>query len=140
MNFFTRFLRYNEPVPESGGAAVDFDALLRMSMEELLLNTQSHQDAWMFGKEEQWNLDPGRAELVFSFPGRMVIAEAQIIGTFDTQTAHWTWSWANASIPEHLTDHSRRLKAFGEQNNISRLTAPAWPAEETDCWYMAALA
>ncbi|HZR21683.1 MAG TPA: hypothetical protein VFE51_30655 [Verrucomicrobiae bacterium] len=140
MNFFNRFLRYNEPAPDSGGAPVDFDALLRGSMEELLLNTQSHQQAWLFGKEEQWNLDPGRGELVFSFPGRLVVAPAQIIGTLDTQTSHWTWSWANSSIPEQLSAHATALREFGSENNIPRLTTPDWPAEETDCWYMAALA
>jgi len=60
MNFFSRTLRYNEPLPEAAGAGIDFDALLRVSMEELLLNTNSHQDVWLFGQEEQWNLDPGR--------------------------------------------------------------------------------
>ena len=119
---------------------VDFDALLRASMEELLLNTQSHQDSWLFGNEEQWNLDPGRGELLFSFPGRLVVAQAQIIGTFDTQNAQWIWSWANSTVPESLTEHARNLRAFGEQNNIPRLTTSEWPAEETDCWYMAALA
>jgi hypothetical protein len=32
------------------------------------------------------------------------------------------------------------LKDFGEQNGIVLLTTPNWAAEETDCWYMAALA
>jgi hypothetical protein len=140
MNFFNRLLRYNEPAPESGGAAIDFDALLRGSMEELLLNTQSHQQAWLFGMEEQWNLDPGRGELAFSFPGRLVVAPAQVIGNLDRTTAQWTWGWADSSIPEQLSAHAAALREFGEQNNIPRLTTPTWPAEETDCWYMTALA
>ena len=140
MNFFNRFLRYNEPLPEAGGGELDFDALLRFSMEELLLKTQCHQDIWLFGKEEQWNLDPGQAELVFSFPGRLVTAPAQIIGTYDLKAAHWTWSWADSSVPEHLTAHALQLKDFGQQNGVSLLTTPDWAAEETDCWYMAALA
>jgi hypothetical protein len=123
-----------------GDAAVDFDALLRVSMEELLLQTQVHQQSWLFGKEEQWNLDPGRGELVFKFPGRLVIAPAQIIGTFDNQTSLWTWSWANATVPESLTAHARHLREYGEHNNIPRLTTAQWAAEESDCWYMAALA
>jgi hypothetical protein len=140
MNFFNRFLRYNELGQESGGAELDFDGLLRISMEELLLKTQRHQEAWLFGKEEQWNLDPGRGELAFSFPGRLVVAPAQIIGTYSGETARWTWSWANSSVPEELTMHALRLKEFGEQNGIPRLTSPEWAGEETDCWYMAALA
>jgi hypothetical protein len=139
MNFFQRFLRYNDSNVESGGA-LDFEALLRISMEELLGYTQSHQDNWLFGREEQWNLDPGRGELVFSFPGRLVVAPAQIIGTYDQQTGHWVWGWANTSVPESLTSHATQLRLFGEENGIPRLTTPEWQGEETDCWYMAALA
>jgi len=140
MNFFNRFTLHNEAALQSGGAGLDFDTLLRLSMEELLFKTQQHQDGWLFGKEEQWNLDPGQGELVFSFPGRLVIAPAQIIGSYEAQTALWTWSWANASVPENLTAHALHLKEYGEQHGIPRLTTPQWTGEETDCWYMAALA
>jgi hypothetical protein len=140
MNFLNRFLRYNEPAPDAGGGVLDFDGLLRISMEELLLNTQAHQEAWLFGKEEQWNLDPGQGEVAFSFPGRLVTAPAQIIGTYSGQSALWTWSWANSSIPENLSLHALHVKEYGEQNGIPRLTSPEWAGEETDCWYMAALA
>jgi hypothetical protein len=127
-------------VQEEEGCDLDFDTLLRISMEELLSKTQTHQNTWLFGKEEQWNLDPGQAELVFSFPGRLVVAPAQIIGTYDGRTGTWTWSWANPSVPENLTAHALSLKDYGEQNNIPRLTSPTWAGKETDCWYMAALA
>lgn len=140
MKFFPRLTRHHELAQESGGAGLDFDTLLRLSMEELLFKTQQHQDGWLFGKEEQWNLDPGQGELVFSFPGRMVIAPAQIIGSYDGQTGLWTWSWADSANPEGLTLHARQLLAYGQQNAIPRLTTAQWTGEETDCWYMAALA
>jgi hypothetical protein len=133
-------LHYNESAVQDEEAPIDFDLLLRVSMEELLLNTKSHQDGWLFGKEEQWNLDPGQGELVLSFPGRMVIAPAQIIGTYDVQTTLWSWSWSNASAPENLTAHALQLREFGEQNGIPRLTTAEWAGQESDCWYMAALA
>jgi hypothetical protein len=135
-----QFLRDNDSSPESGGAALDFDGLLRLSMEELLLKTQEHQQTWLFGNEEQWNLDPGRGELAFKFPGRLVFAPAQTIGTYSGETALWTWSWADSSVPENLTVHASHLRQFGEENRIPRLTSPEWEGEETDCWYMAALA
>ena len=121
-------------------AGLDFDGLLRLSMEELLLKTQAHQNSWLFGKEEQWNLDPGQGELAFTFPGRLVTAPAQIIGTYSTETGIWTWGWANSSVPQNLSAHALQLREYGEQNGIPRLTSPEWAGEETDCWYMAALA
>ncbi|HEV2438388.1 MAG TPA: hypothetical protein VG077_20565, partial [Verrucomicrobiae bacterium] len=99
MSRFNSLLRFNDTAGQSGGAPMDFDLLLRLSMEDLLLNTKAHQDEWLFGKEEQWNLDPGRGELVLSFPGRLAVAPAQLIGAFDTQRAVWTWSWSDASAP-----------------------------------------
>src|SRR5207245_2963150 len=123
MNFLHRFTRYNESAVDPSGAALDFDTLLRLSMEELLFKTQNHQDTWLFGEEEQWNLDPGQGELVFSFPGRMVVAPAQIIGTYEGQTGLWTWSWANPSVPETLAAHALRLKEYGAQTGIPRLRA-----------------
>jgi hypothetical protein len=140
MNFRHRLLRHNEPALDNFGGPLDFDTLLRLSMEELLFKTQAHQDSWLFGKEEQWNLDPGQGELVFTFPGRLVIAPAQIIGTYDAQTSVWTWSWANPSNPEALIVHALYLKDYGDQNGIARLSSPEWTGAETDCWYMAALA
>src|SRR5215469_8937668 len=100
MSAFNAIPGFQEHFDHTDEAPLDFDLLQRISMEQLLLNTRVHQDAWMFGKEEQWNLDLGRAELILSFPGRMVVAPAQIIGTFDVQTSVWTWAWANSSIPE----------------------------------------
>jgi hypothetical protein len=32
------------------------------------------------------------------------------------------------------------MREYGEQNGIPRLTTPEWTGQETDCWYMAALA
>ena len=140
MSLFCPLSRIYEPVSEAGTASVDFDLLLRSSMEELLHNTQFHQDAWLLGNEEQWNLDPGQAELTFSFPGRVAVAPAQLIGTYDPQSTLWTWSWANPEVPENLAAHALYLKQYGEHNDIPRLTTPEWAGEETDCWYMAALA
>jgi hypothetical protein len=140
MNFFKRTPLYNEPAAESGGPPLDFDGLLRISMEELLLKTQQHQNSWLFGNEEQWSLDPGRSEIAFTFPGRLVTAPAQIIGSYNRQSGEWNWSWADGSTPENLTTHALCLRQFGEQNGIPRLTSSEWAGEESDCWYMAALA
>src|SRR5262245_37929433 len=79
--------------------AADFDTLLRVSMEDLMVLTQSYQQAWHFGKEEEWHLEYERGELVLKFPGRQVTAAAQIIGTYVNSTGLWQWAWANPSLP-----------------------------------------
>lgn len=122
------------------GEALDFESLLRDSMEELMARTQAHQEEWAFGTEEEWLLDQDAGQLTFKFPGRSSITPVQIIGTFNTQSATWLWAWANPLIADHLKADSLRLREYGEQWGIQRLTAPEWAAQESDCWYMAALA
>ena len=120
--------------------APDFEALLRGSMEELMAKTKSHQTSWGFGSEEEWLLDQDHGQLTFKFPGRSSAAPIQIIGTFNTESRTWLWAWANPLIADHLKADALGLKQYGEQSGIPRLTSPEWSAEESDCWYMAALA
>jgi hypothetical protein len=120
--------------------ALDFESLLRGSMEELMARTQSHQAGWGFGSEEEWLLDQDEGLLTFKFTGRSSVAPVQIIGTFNTQTATWLWAWANPLIADHLKADALRLKEYGEQWGIQRLTTSEWTGQESDCWYMAALA
>ena len=50
------------------------------------------------------------------------------------------WGWANPSIDQSLARDSARVRSYGEQHQIRRLTTPTWPATELDGWHMAALA
>ncbi|HTL56859.1 MAG TPA: hypothetical protein VL361_14355 [Candidatus Limnocylindrales bacterium] len=124
----------------SADQAPDFEFALRTSMEQLMARTQGHQAAWDFGSEEEWILDQDEGELTFKFPGRSTMAPVQIIGTYNTQTGVWLWAWANPLIASHMKKDALRLKAYGEQWGIQRLTTAEWAGQESDCWYMAALA
>lgn len=118
----------------------EFESLLRSSMDDLMVKTRSHQDAWAFGQEEQWYLDHGSGELVFTFPEVVVSAPAQIIGTWQEDTGIWTWGWADSSLPEHLQTDSLRVRQYGEEQGFQHLVTESWEAEESHCWYMTALA
>jgi len=139
MNGLNRTLTDTD-VQDGVGEAQDFESVLRSSMEELMSQTQSHQAAWGFGSEEDWQLDQDDGRLVFKFPGRTAIAPVQIVGTYDTIAGSWMWAWANPLIAEDLKVDANLLKAYGEQQGIQRLTIPEWLGQESDCWYMAALA
>src|ERR1051326_4856403 len=102
--------------------AQDFETLLRSSMEELMERTQAHQLTWGFGTEDEWLLDQDQGQLTFKFPGRNTTAQVQIIGTYNTQTETWLWAWANPLIADHLKAEALRLKEYGEQCGIPRLT------------------
>jgi len=139
MSAQTEYLQ-RQATQETGIEVADFETLLRVSMEDLMVVTQTYQQAWHFGKEEQWHLDHDQGELVLKFPGRQVIAAAQIIGVYDSEAGLWQWAWANPLLPPNIIVHAQRVKEYGEQQGIERLTSPEWAGAETDCWYMAALA
>ncbi|HXT40555.1 MAG TPA: hypothetical protein VN887_11115 [Candidatus Angelobacter sp.] len=125
---------------DDGGETPEFKAFLEGSVEGLRLQTGAHQGTWHFGKEERWDFSQDTGELVFTFPDKIVRAPSQIIGSFDSRTGTWMWAWANSSISESLTRDSLRVRQYGEQNHILRLTSPEWSAEEMDAWHMTALA
>ena len=118
----------------------EFKEFLEGSIEGLRLQTAAHQRMWHFGEEERWDFAQDKGELIFTFPDMIVRAPAQIIGTFDSRAGTWMWAWANSSIAESVARDSARVRAYGEQHQIERLTMPSWPAEEMDGWHMAALA
>src|SRR5262249_42726960 len=125
---------------EGDGETPDFRAFVEGSMEGLRLQTEAHQGTWHFGEEERWDFTQDTGEIVFTYPSTVVRAPAQVIGTFDSTAGTWMWAWANSSISDSLARDSVRVREYGEQHGIRRLTSASWPGEETDGWRMAALA
>jgi hypothetical protein len=129
-----------QPNGGNGAKAPEFKQLLDMSMEELRLKTLGHQKGWGFGKADRWSLDMSQGDLIFTFDGMVATCPAQIVGSFDTTDSSWLWAWANPSIDDPLKLASLRVREYGEQHHIDRLTAPEWAGTEADAWAMAALA
>lgn len=95
---------------------------------------------WGFGRHDVWDLDQSEGTIRFSDPEvNIAEAPAQIAGSFDSGSGTWLWAWANKSIEPRLTEHSLKVKAFGERRGFQRLVQPKWNAAESDCWSMAAI-
>ena len=121
--------------------STDFSTLQKMSIEELKLKTQAHKEIWGLDKIERWDLKQSTGELVFSFAdGTKAVCPAQIIGTYNSEDHTWLWSWANSSINENLKKVALKVRKFGQENEIERLTKSKWVSTEEDAWAMAALA
>lgn len=125
----------------NGGETLEFNTLLEKSMEELRAKTIGHQAGWGFGKAAQWSLDLSEGDLLFTFSeGVIATCPAQIVGSLDSSDGSWLWAWANPSIPESLQRDSLRVKDYGQQHQIARLTSAEWACTEEEAWRMAALA
>jgi len=123
------------------GETPEFNTLLDKSMEELRAKTMGHQAGWGLGKSNRWSLDQSRGDLLFTFDdGLVATCPAQIVASFDGADGSWLWAWANPSIGDSLKRDSLRVRDYGQQRGIARLTSAEWPCTEAEAWRMAALA
>ena len=119
----------------------DFATLQKVSLEELAIKTKAHKEAWGLEKIERWDLSQDTGQLVFSLPdGFKAVAPAQIIGSYNSKDHTWLWAWANPSIDEKLRTDSLKVRKYGEEHKIDRLTQSKWVGKEEDAWAMVALA
>ena len=119
----------------------DFLTLQKESLDELQLKTEGHMKTWGLDKIERWDLSQDSGELMFTLPGGLkAVSPAQIIGTYNSDDHTWLWAWANSSIDEKLQVDSLKLRKYGEEHHINRLTTAKWVGNEDDAWAMVALA
>lgn len=119
----------------------DFATLQKMSMDELKLKTDGHRKAWGLDKTIRWDLNQESGDLIFSLPdGMKATCPAQIIGTYNSEDHTWLWAWANSSIEEELKVDALKVRKYGEEHHIDRLTTRKWVGTEDEAWSMVALA
>jgi hypothetical protein len=124
-----------------GGETPEFKKLLEMSMADLQTKTAGHRAGWRLGESKRWDLNQSRGDLIFTFSdGVIATCPSQIIGSIDTESSTWLWAWAKPSLNDSLKRDSLRVKDYGQQHKITRLTSAQWPCTEADAWAMAALA
>ncbi|MGZ9275415.1 MAG: DUF6882 domain-containing protein [Nitrospira sp.] len=117
-----------------------FQLLIEQSMEDLRAKTAAHEAAWKLG-QASWSVDQEAGTIVFTRPdGIAATALVQIIGTYNTQDGTWLWGWANPSLAPTLVDHSSRLRAYGQERGIERLTTRKLVCSEDGAWELTALA
>jgi hypothetical protein len=119
----------------------DFAALQKVSIEELKLKTDAHRTAWGLDRIKRWDLNQDDGQLVFSLAdGLKATAPAQIIGTYNADDHTWLWAWDNPSIEDRLKSDALKLRKYGEEHHVDRLTQRKWVGTEDDAWAMVAVA
>jgi len=118
----------------------EFRALIEQSMNELRLKTEAHNGTWQLGQAD-WSVQQETGRIVFKSPdGITATCPAQIIGTFDTEDSTWMWGWDHPSVLPPLQAHAKRLRMYGQEHGISRLTTQTLQSSEEEAWEFAALA
>lgn len=119
----------------------DFPTLVKVSVEDLKLLTEGHVKVWGLDRIERWDLSQESGELMFTLSGGFkAVSQAQIIGTYNSEDHTWLWAWANSSIDKKLQADALKVRKYGEEHHIDRLTTAKWVGTEEDAWAMAAVA
>ena len=110
------------------------------AMNGLQAMTAAHDGVWQIG-EAAWSVDQDEGTITFDSPkGIRAKAPVQIIGTYNTQDGTWLWGWDNPSLETPLTEHARKVQAYGQEKGFDILTTPKLVCPEDQCWELAALA
>ncbi len=78
-----------------------------------------------------WQLSLSAGQITFggtqSYPVQVLGSEAEADGT-------WLWAWANteSNLPPALLQAAAQMRAFGEQQRVAELVAPALNLEDAD--------
>lgn len=92
------------------------------------------------GTYERYEFDLRRREIWWSSPeGPQVRARVTLAGTTSRETDTWLWAWANPYFHEIDIGPIGRVRDFGEEEGIAKLTNARWAAGEMDGWEMAAV-
>jgi hypothetical protein len=118
----------------------DFDTLLTQSIEELRLKTAGHDAGWGLG-EADWSVDQDQGAIVFTRADEITAtAPVQIIGTYNSEDGTWLWGWDHPSVVPALQEHAKRVRDYGKQHGIKRLTKRKLACSDDEAWELAAVA
>ena len=127
-----------------GKSKVVYPPDLRPQVDRAMAGLQSltaaHDGMWQIG-QAAWSIDQDEGTITFTSPkGIIATAPVQIVGSYNVQDGTWLWGWDNPSLEAPLTEHARRVQAFGQERGYDVLTTPKLACPEEQCWELTALA
>lgn len=114
---------------------------LRTALAWLQERTAAESKGWALGSEENWNADLDEGWLRWTFAdGRVMQAEVQVVGTYNTANGTFLWGWDHPSVPEPLRRAAKLAQALGAREYFLRLTTRTIACTEDEAWQFTALA
>lgn len=116
-NLYNQENSENNAKPKPDGKSFDelFESYAGLSFEKQMNLLD------VIGEDHTWWLDVDKGVLSFN---ENLDCRAQIIGTLSYNDNSWLWGWSNtkSELPEHVLQHAKQLKKWGEKNAIYELT------------------
>ena len=115
--------------------------LLKKSREYLLQQQEIITKQFGLDDYEQMDYEQETGKMIFTLKdGRRIIMSFQVVGSISDRSNTWMWSWDNPYLLENVTEEMLKVKAFGEEHKIEKLTTPKWTGNDDDGWEMTAIA
>jgi hypothetical protein len=119
----------------------EFEKLIEKSTAYLqACNDRANRD-FGIGDYSRYDCDLTRNEIWWSnTEGPRVRAKLTIVGSWSTSSDTWLWAWANPHLSGVEIGQIDKVRSFGEDEGITKLTERKWEAEEVDGWEMTSVA
>jgi hypothetical protein len=119
---------------------INMDTLLLQGRELIAQTTRAHSERWGLGTAQRWVLDQDQGRITWSFPDRIVSADAQILGSWNGTVNSFVWSWDNDTIQDQLCVTASQARAFGVENDVVALRSSPLNLDESQARDLVALA
>lgn len=108
---------------------------------EIKLRTQAAIDMWGLDTAS-WSLDLDSGTITFTNDEKDIVitAPVQIVGTYNTEDNSWLWGWDHPSVTKPLDEFAQKVRDFGTQYKLEKLTTRTNIISMDDAWEFAALA
>ena len=92
------------------------------AFEQLIAKNARLEKEFRLGHWPRYDYDLTTGRLLFSDRGTVkVVAEIQIAGSTSAKAGNWLWAWSNSNLPNELLADAKRVRSFGEQNDVAEL-------------------
>lgn len=117
-----------------------FEDLIEKSTEYLRACNAKSERHFGIGSYQRYEYDLPRNEMWWSgSDGPKVRAKVTVVGTLSSGSGTWLWAWANPHFRGIETGLIDKVRAFGECEDIVKLTEEKWEADEVDAWEMTSI-
>jgi len=121
--------------------AEQFAVFKHAAVHELMKLNEDCEQRFNCSSLPRWDYDLDPGTLTFSREGvPKVRASIQVAGSSSKITNTWLWAWANATLPEKVTQGARIVRSFGQRENLAQLIQERLPDDEHLGWEMTAIA
>ena len=118
-----------------------YKALLKESQAYLESQMKECNRKYKFRSLHRMDYEQESCRMIFSDISVQprVLANFQIVGSLSESSGTWLWSWDNEYLLDVTIEDIWRVKEFGDENLIEKLSSPKWDATEEDAWEMTAI-